>query len=152
MTAVTIHRQVAAPREQVFAVAIDFANAASFIQAIDKIEMLTEGPVGVGTRFRETRVVFGRPATEEMTLTGFDPPRSYTLGAESHGAHYETVFTFTEKGCGTEIEMRFGVTPLSFMAKVMGLLMRPMMKKMLAMCAKDLEDIARAAESGARAR
>ncbi|HEX4954681.1 MAG TPA: SRPBCC family protein [Thermoanaerobaculia bacterium] len=149
MTGITIKRQVAAPRERVFAAATDFANAASFIQAIDKIEMLTEGPVGVGTRFRETRIVFGRPATEEMKVTGFDPPGSYTLTAESHGARYETVFSFAEKSGGTEVEMRFAVTPLTFMAKVMGFLMRPMMKKMLAMCAKDLEDIAKAVESEA---
>ncbi len=147
MTRVAIRRQVAAPREGVFATASDFANAARAVQAIEKTEILTGGPVGVGTRFRETRRMFGRPATEEMTVAAFDPPRGYTLAAQSCGTRYETVFTFTEKDGGTEIEMCFGAEPLTLTAKVMAVVMRPMMKKMIAMCAKDLADIAAAAEA-----
>lgn len=143
----TITHFTKAPRAAVFAAATDFANAASTISAITKMEMLTDGPVGVGTRFRETRTMFGRPATEEMTVSAYDPPRSYTLSAESHGARYETVLSFRETGTGTELEMRFGAEPLTFMAKLMGLLMKPMMKKMVAVCGKDLEDIAAAAEA-----
>lgn len=146
MTTITVKRQVAAPRAKVFALAADFANVASTVKAIDKVEMLTDGPVGVGTRFRETRTVFGRSASEEMTVSAFDPPRSYTVTAESHGARYETVFTFSEKDGGTEVEMRFGAEPLTLMAKVMSVLMRPMIKKMAGMCAQDLDDIAAAAE------
>jgi Polyketide cyclase / dehydrase and lipid transport len=147
MTKVTIKRHVKAPPSKVFAVASDFPNGASIVKAIEKTEMLTPGPVGVGTRFRETRTMFGRSATEEMSVSAFNPPRSFALSAESHGARYETTFTFTEKDGGTEIEMCFGVQPITFMAKVMGVLMKPMMKKMVAMCAKDLDDIAAVAEA-----
>lgn len=134
---------------RVFAAATDFRNGARIVKAITKMEMLTPGPVGVGTRFRETRTMFGREATEEMQVTAFDPPRSFTLECTNHGAHYATEFRLTPRDGGTEIAMHFRCRPLTFGAKVMGFLMRPMAKKLMAGCAKDLEDIARHAEGRA---
>lgn len=142
-----VTRQVAVPRERAFAVVSDFANAAANVEAITHMEILTPGPVGIGTRFRETRTMFGRPATEEMTVASWDPPRGYTLKAESHGARYTTVFSFREKAGGTEVEMAFQSVPITFGAKVMGLLFKFMTKKLVQTCGKDLEDLARAAEA-----
>lgn len=150
MLQLTKTREIAAPPERVFQVASDLRGAVGRIRAITKIEVLTEGPVRMGTRFRETRTMFGRAATEEMEITAFDPPRSYAVGAESCGCRYRTELRFTPKGSGTELEFTFSATPLTFMGKFMGLLMRPLAKKMISECAKDLDDIAAYAESRAR--
>ena len=56
----SVDRHVDAPPEVVFAHASDFRRAPEFITAIAKMEILTSGPVGAGTRFRETRMMFGR--------------------------------------------------------------------------------------------
>ena len=95
---VSIKKHIVAPTERVFQRASDFAKAADVMSAIERIEMLTDGPVGIGTRFRETRIMFKREATEEMEVTAFDPPHSYALGAESHGCRYHSEFRFTAKG------------------------------------------------------
>src|SRR5688572_2713687 len=142
----SVDRHIAAPPDVVFARATDFRRAPEFITAIAKMDILTNGPVGVGTRFRETRVMLGREATEEMTVTTFEPPRRYTLSAESHGSRYHTELTFVPDGQGTRITMTFQGTPISFMARVMSVLMRPMMKTVMKACAKDLDDIKAAAE------
>ena len=55
--AVTVIQRVEAPVEKTFAVYSDVTNAAGRIKGIRKIELLTPGPVGVGTKFRETRVM-----------------------------------------------------------------------------------------------
>ncbi|MEM7244966.1 MAG: SRPBCC family protein [Acidobacteriota bacterium] len=143
MAKFTLSKTLHHPLEDVFAVASDFPNAAGAIQAITKMEMLTEGEVGVGTRFRETRVMFGREATEEMEVTRFDPPRSYELFCESHGCRYVTTMAFSPEGDGTKIEMDFEATPLTFMAKVMSVVMKPMLNSCLKETAKDLDDIGR---------
>ncbi|MDA8016215.1 MAG: SRPBCC family protein [Thermoanaerobaculia bacterium] len=148
MTEISLSRTIAAPRNEVFARLSDFPKAAETISAITRIEMLTEGDVGVGTRFKETRKVFGREATEEMEVTRFDPPRSYTLEAESHGAHYVSTFTLEETSDGTEVELVFRATPLTLLAKFMSFLTKPMMRKAMQECAKDLEDVARSFEAG----
>jgi carbon monoxide dehydrogenase subunit G len=143
----TVDRHVAAPPDVVFARASDFRRAPETIAAIVKMEMLTDGPVRVGTRFRETRVLFGRAATEEMTVTALEPPKRYTLAAESHGSRYHTELSFAPDGQGTRVTMTFAATPVTFMARVMSVLMRPMMKSMVKMCAKDLDDLKAAIES-----
>ena len=129
MKEVQLKRQIQAPPEEVFDRTTDFANAAQVVRGIEKVEMLTDGPVGVGTRFRETRIMFGREATEEMELTTFDRPRRYELFAESHGSRYETTFDLHPIPEGTELVMTFRATPLSFFAKLMGAVMGGMMAK-----------------------
>ncbi len=147
MSEVQLKQQIQAPIETVFDRASDFPNAASTITSIVKVEMLSDGPVAVGSRFRETRVMFGREATEEMEVKTFERPRRYVLEATSHGSHYLTTFNFREKGGGTEMEMNFQATPLSFFAKVMGFFLnKMMMKTVVTECGKDLKDLKAAIE------
>lgn len=141
---------IAAPPDVVFRRAADFANAPQAIKGIAKVEMLTSGPVGIGTKFRETRIFFGREATEQMEVTAFEPPHRYALGAESHGCRYHSELTFRPSGQGCEVEMTFEGTPLTFFAKVMSVLMRPMIKSVAKVCAKDLDDLKETIESEQR--
>lgn len=150
MKDIVISQRVVAPVERVFARATDFAQTPEVIEGVERVEMLTDGETRVGTRFRETRKMFGREATEEMEVTELTPPSGYVLETESHGAHYSTRFSFTPDGEGTIIQMRFTVKPLSFAAKVMMKLMSPMAKGISDMIKKDLSDIARALEAEAR--
>jgi len=146
MLEMTIHRDVKATPERTFAAATDLRNAPERIRAITKLEVLTDGPVRRGTRFRETRRMFGRDATEEMELVEFDPPRSFVMGCENHGCRYRTLFTFTPIASGTRMEMNFRAEGLTFFARLMGTLMRPFAKKMMSACGQDLDDIGADAE------
>ncbi len=141
MPSITVERHIAAPPDQVFAVATDFARAPERITGIRKIEMLGDAPVGLGTRFRETRVMLGREATEELVVTEFDPPRSYALGCESHGCRYHTELVFSPQGSGTDVKMVFEATPLTLLAKTMSALLTPMLGKLAEACGKDLDDL-----------
>jgi len=144
---VTVTKDIAAPPERVFELAADFRGAPERLSGVTKMEILTDGPIGVGTRVRETRVMFKREATEEMVITAFDPPRSYTVEAESHGSHYDSVLTVEPNGSGSTVKMVFEATPLTFMGKLMSFLMRPMIKSMAKLIDRDLEDIKTAAEA-----
>jgi len=63
---VTIHGSKAA----IWAAISDIANAAQTIRGIEKIEVLERPPGGlVGLRWRETRMLFGKPATAEKWIT-----------------------------------------------------------------------------------
>jgi hypothetical protein len=142
----SIHKDIAAPPERVFAVASDLRAAAGRIRAITKMEVLTDGPIRIGTRFRETRKMFGREATEEMEVVEMDPPRALSFGCESNGFRYRMQMSFTPQGTGTQMQMRFQAEALTFFGKVMGTLMKPFAKKMMSGCGKDLDDIAAIAE------
>jgi hypothetical protein len=141
MKPVIVECAIAAPPADVFAAATAVEQWTEIIPAIVRVEKLTPGPVGRGTRWRETRRIFGREGTEEMEFLEFEPHRRYLVGAESHGCRYRTEFRFDPRGKGTLVTMSFGAVPLTFGAKVMSVLMGFMRKKMAEMCAADLNSI-----------
>ncbi len=142
MSQMTIERVIDAPPADVFSRASDFEHGADVIGAIRHVEMLTGGATQVGTRFRETRVVFNREATEELEVTEFDPPRSYVLAARSCGCRFRIQMRFSPAGQGTKVQMQFESVPLTMSARVMSWFMWPLMKKMARECARDLDDLA----------
>ena len=148
----TICERIDAPVERVFEVFADFPNAARHVDGIEKIEMLTSGPVGVGTRFRETRIMFGRPSTEEMKVTEFSPSQRYTVTADSCGAHFESTFRFTSQGDATQVDMELNTRANSLFAKLMsplGLFMMGSMKRMMEADIQQLKSHCEAGFSGA---
>jgi hypothetical protein len=90
--------------------------------------------------------MFGRPASEVMEVALWEPPRRCVLTAESHGASFRSTLEVTPKGSGTQLALHFEATALTLAAKVMGILMSPLMKVSFKACAKDLEAIKAAAE------
>ena len=125
---------VDAPIEKVFATYADFPNAAENVEGIVRIEMLTDGPVGLGTRFKETRVMFGKESTEEMEVTAFEANRMYTLSADSCGARFDSKFTFGSEAGKTKVQMELQTKAITLFAKLMtpvGFLMKGTMKKMI---------------------
>jgi hypothetical protein len=65
---VTIHR----PAEEVFAFLAEFENIPRWNYAIEETSKASAGPVGVGTKYRQTRSIPGR-STEEFEVTVFQP-------------------------------------------------------------------------------
>src|SRR5438445_13881615 len=98
MAGVTATQRIEAPVETVFRLSTDLDHWAGRIQGITKVERLTSGPVGVGTRFKETRKMFGKEATETMEFSAFEPNRRYELTADSCGAVYRIEFRFEPDG------------------------------------------------------
>ena len=150
MNALSSSCEIDAPVDLVFDRCTNLHRWADTITAIEKIEVLTDGDVGVGTRFRETRKMFGREATEEMEFLEFDRPSGYLLGAESNGCRYRTRFRLEavgDNGAKTKLTFEFQAEPLNLFAKVMAFLMKPMLKKVVGMVQKDLEDVKRACEA-----
>lgn len=147
----TVAREIARPPAEVFAAAADFAGAPARITGIRSVEMLTDGPVGVGTRFRETRIMFGREAKETMEVTVFEPGHRYVLEAESHGCRYVSEIKVEPAGAGSRWTMSFRGEPRTLTAKIVGFLMRPLARVMVNACAKDADDLKRSLEQPVRA-
>lgn len=139
MAACDLSLHIKSPPETVFEVFTDLEHASERIPAIKSLEVVTDGPVGQGTRFRETRVMFGKEATEEMEITRFEPPRSYAVTCGSCGALFETTFTFTPENGGTRVDQHTSSRAVSFGAKLMSPLSFLMMGAMKKMMLKDME-------------
>lgn len=143
-----LNKQIAGPIHEVWSTITDLEGSVDAISGITKIERLS-GPDGfeVGTRWRETRKMFGKEATEDMEVTAIQPLRSYTVVADSHKVHYTSNFYVEPAAEGTLLSMTFDADPqgafTKFMAMTVGRLMKGPTRKALQ---KDLDDIARVVE------
>ncbi len=149
---IEVTRAIAAPSGLVWAVITDLPNSPRVITGIESVEMLG-GPetFDVGTRWRETRTMFGKVATEEMEVSAVTPGASYSVLAASHGMRYESVFTLQPTGeSACRLTMTFRGEPTSAasraIAATVGRLFLGQTRKALE---KDLADIAAAAEAQA---
>ena len=85
-----VSREVIAPAEQVWSVITDLDRAAERLSGVNALERVSGPAFDVGTRWRETRKMFGKEATEEMEVASVTPGSAYTVLAESHGSKYES--------------------------------------------------------------
>src|SRR4051794_6907397 len=132
----------------IWAAITDIENAAEIISGIEKIEVLEKPANGlVGLRWRETRLLFGKPATVEKWITEAAENKYYTTRAEDNGFVFLTTKTISESGGGmtlTEVhESRPQGIVARFMAIPMVLFFKGTIKKYLL---QDLNDIKSAVE------
>ncbi|MGW8355802.1 SRPBCC family protein [Streptomyces wedmorensis] len=149
-TSVVVERRVAASPGRVWEAITDLRDMPRVLSGVERVEVLTEGGFDVGTRWRETRRMLGKEATEEMTVTVCEAPDRYVTVAESHGMHYVSELTLTSDGSGgTTLRMTFSARPAHGRTPglVARLLARFGAKAVAKALAKDLSDIANAVES-----
>ncbi|MFI8522520.1 SRPBCC family protein [Streptomyces sp. NPDC085481] len=153
-TSVVVERRVSASPGRVWESITDLRNMPRVLSGVEKVEVLTEGGFAVGTRWRETRRMMGRQATEEMTVTVCEPPERYVTVADSHGMHYVSEITLVPEGpavgaVATTLRMTFTARPANDRSP--GLLARLLSrfgaKAVARALAKDLTEIAAAVES-----
>lgn len=151
---VEVSVDIAAPVDVVWGIITDLDGAPEVMSGILAIERLG-GPDGyaVGTRWRETRKMFGKEATEEMEVATVDAPRSTTVVAHSHGADYESGFNVEQTPSGSRLTMDFTGSPSAdasgfsrLMAKMTASLGASATRKAMQ---TDLDEIKAAAESRA---
>ncbi|MGH3312978.1 MAG: SRPBCC family protein [Streptomyces sp.] len=148
---VTVERRIAAPVGRVWEALTDIEGSPRVLSGVERVEMLSEGPFGVGTRWRETRRMLGKEATEEMYVTASEAPTRYVAEADSRGVHYVSEFVLTPEGDdATAVRLVFG-SELDKMGGVAGVLMKLFgglgAKAVAKAIAKDLADVATAVES-----
>jgi hypothetical protein len=95
---VTVEQLIRRPREEVAGFAMDPANDARWILALDSVRVLDGGPVGVGTRVERIAGFLGRKIEYVNEIDDYDPPRR--LGMHSVKAPFPmtVVYEFDESG------------------------------------------------------
>jgi hypothetical protein len=98
---VDAHVTIDGSKEAVWAAITDIENAPETIRGIEHVEVL-ERPAGglVGLRWRETRLLFGKPATAEKRVTDAAENGFYKTRAEDSGFVFLSTMTLSENGSG----------------------------------------------------
>lgn len=137
-------------REAVWSAISNIENWADSISGIESVEILERPPAGfVGLKWRETRTLFGKTATEDMWVTDAVENEFFQTRAENHGCIYISTRRISEAESGVRLTMSHETRPQGFLTKLvsipMGFVFKGMMKKLLL---QDLTDIKNAVEKG----
>jgi polyketide cyclase/dehydrase/lipid transport protein len=135
-------------RASVWAVIADIENASRTISGIENIEILEKPAHGlVGLRWRETRMLFGKPATAEKWITDAAENDFYKTRAEGQGFVYVSTTSISESHGGITLTSAHESQPQGLVARMMsipmGLLFKGVAKKAIQ---QDLNDIKSAVE------
>jgi hypothetical protein len=141
---VTVNGSMAA----IWAAITNIENASKIISGIEKIEILEKPANGlVGLKWRETRTLFGKPATADKWITDAAENEFYTTRAESDGFVFLSTTSISEGSGGITLTSSHDSQPQSTLARLLSV---PMMFLFKGVAKKailqDLNDIKSAVE------
>ncbi len=147
MTPIIVTRIINEAIEVVFATISDIRQLSKALPHVVKFEYLSVVNSGVGTHFRETRLIKGKEATTEVEITEYVENERVRMVADSRGTVWDTVFTVTsENGC-TTLTTRMAARSDKLFSRVMNPLIRGMIAKAVE---KDMDLVKSYCESGPR--
>ena len=134
-------------KEEIWAVITNIENATETISGIEKVEILEKPENGlVGLKWRETRTLLGKTATEEMWITDAAENEYYKTRAESHGFIYISTMSISENNDSRLLTMTHDSRPQAFVAKLMSFPMSVFKGALKKVILQDLNDIKAAVE------
>jgi Polyketide cyclase / dehydrase and lipid transport len=128
----------------IWAAITNIEHASETISGIEKIEVLEKPANGlVGLKWRETRTLFGKPATVEKWITDAAENEFYKTKAEDGGFVFLCTKRISESGGGNTLTESHESNPQGNVAKLMAipmtLLFKGVVKKALLQDLKDLK-------------
>jgi hypothetical protein len=132
----------------IWAAITDIENAPETINGIEQIEVLEKPVTGlVGLKWRETRILFGKPATVEKWITDAVENKFYRTQAEDQGFVFLCTKTISEGTDGITLTESHESKPQGIVAKLMSIPMRLLFKGVAKKAIlRDLNDIKVAVE------
>jgi Polyketide cyclase / dehydrase and lipid transport len=100
---VTVEERIAAPRDEVARFAMDPANDARWILALDSVRVLGEGPVGVGTRVERVAGFLGRRIEYVNEIDAYDPPSRLSMHSVKAPFPMTVLYEFEDEGAAATL-------------------------------------------------
>jgi polyketide cyclase/dehydrase/lipid transport protein len=131
----------------IWAAITNIENASEIISGIENIEIVEKPANGlVGLKWRETRMLFGKPATVEKWITDAAENEFYKTRAEDGGFVFITTMSISESSGGVTLASSHDSKPQGIVAKLKStpmFLFKGVIKKAIL---QDLSDIKSAVE------
>lgn len=115
------------PSTTVFDLMADARNETRWNGSVSRAELMTDEPIGEGSRF----IVVNRGREDEATITAFDRPDRLEFAVTSKAMDIDITYTFAEKDGTTTAIGKFDAQPKGIMKMLLPLLM-PVIKRDLA--------------------
>lgn len=140
---VSVDIDIAQSSNTVWTAITDIEHYSDVITSIIDLEILNQPESSlIGLKWKETRKMFGKEATETMWITDAAENQYYCTRAENHGAVYITRLSLTESEEATTLTMTFSAEAATIGLKIISAIMSVFVKKMMKNALQtDLEDI-----------
>ena len=117
------------PVEEVFDFATNLANAPLLMPNVTKTELLTEGGLKPGAKFRETRLMNGKERSAVIEIVEHQRPLVHAASAAMMGMRATYRFRFTSEGAATRVELEADVQGNFLWWLFLGMMSRTMEKE-----------------------
>ena len=128
MSGFNMNEWIARSLKEVFDFITASENAPKVAPNIKSMVKLTEGTIGVGARYRETRLMNGQEAQAELEIVDFEPNQRYAMKNVTDGIETVYRYTFTSEKDGTCVDLVCELNA-SGVKKLMLLLVASILKK-----------------------
>ncbi len=131
MKTYTSSRKISAPVNLVFDTVSQITNFSKAIPQIVNVEILSDQKSGVGTRFKETRLMNGREATTELEVTEFVANERIRLVSDAGSTIWDTVFTVQPDGDQVELAMVMNASAYKLRSRIMNVFIKGFVQRAL---------------------
>jgi len=105
MSGFEMNEWIARTPKEVFDFITASENAPKVTSSVVSMVKLTEGPVRVGTRYRETRLMNGKEHSTELEVAAYEPDQRYAMKNLTEGIETIYHYSFKPEKEGTRIEL-----------------------------------------------
>jgi carbon monoxide dehydrogenase subunit G len=95
------------PVQEVFDFLSDFQNGRQWQRGLLGVGRLTDGPIGVGTRFTSVRKAMGRRMESGIEYTAYELNKKIAIKSYSGPSPFRQTFLFEKEGEGTRLNTTF---------------------------------------------
>ncbi len=129
MPRTTITRTIDAPVDRVFETIADIKNFSRAVPHIVNVVFLSEVRTGVGTRFRETRLMHGKERSTELEVTEYVENERVRMVADTDGTVWDSVFVVSPVEGKTLLDFTMDARPHKLLPKLVVPLMKGLVRK-----------------------
>jgi uncharacterized protein YndB with AHSA1/START domain len=96
---------ISRPPQDVFDFITASDNAPKVAPSVKSMVKLTEGPLRVGTRYRETRLMNGKEQSAELEVVEYEPDQKYAMRNVTEGIETVYRYRFHPEADGTRVDL-----------------------------------------------
>jgi hypothetical protein len=93
----------AKPPKEVFELVSNPTEGSKAMDNIKESKKITDGPIGVGTIFRETRLMNGKEASTDLLVSAHEPTAHVAISTEVEGIKVEYHYYLSAEAGGTRV-------------------------------------------------